>query len=233
MFSSNFTKFFAFSVLSLLLFSSCRFASNTPDAKSSALPTVADDLKSEVPFSTKEPEQFQAEMVVTAGGTERRTFIARKGAARRYDFNFGAKNQVTALHTDKNYLLSPALGIYAETAGAQALTTDDWTSFLTTEWLNEKTRASFEKLETVGKLTKYRVLLGDSPSSEVFVYVDETFGLPVKQEFYSTGEPKTLTYTFELKNLKFQTDENLFLVPAEFKRVSTEEFWKIVRGRKD
>jgi len=229
MFSSNLTKFFAAAALSFLLFAGCRSGADSGGANSSGAPPVADDLKSEIPFATREPERFQAEIVVTASGAERKTFIARNGANQRHDFNFGAKNQLTALSIDKSYLLASAHKIYTENAaGAEAAAPDDWTAFLTTEWLNKKTDAKFEKLETSGNLTKYRVRLGEN--SEAFVYVDETLKLPVKQEFYSSGgEPKTLLYAFELKNLKLETDANLFSVPTDFRRVSSEEFWKIVR----
>jgi hypothetical protein len=232
MFSSNLTKFFAFFALSFLLFSACRSVSDAGGANSSATP-VADDLKSEVPFAGREPARFQAEIVVTAGDTERRTFIARDGDARRWDFNFGAPNQLTNLQTDKNYLLWAARKVYTETSvGGQTAATDDWSSFLTTRWLSEKQPANFEKLETAENLTKYRVRLGDAAATEVFVYLDEKTGLPVKQEFYAVGggEQKTLTYSSELKNLKLDADAQLFIVPADFRRVSTEEFWKLWRG---
>src|SRR5205085_10927577 len=132
------------------------------------------------------------------------------------------------------YLIFPEKKIYAENPGAQAAGTDDWADFLTTEWLNQKTEASFEKLKTTENLTQYRVNLGDSNSSEIFVYVDEASGLPVKQEFYAiSGEQKTLTYSFELKNLKLETDENLFSIPTDFKKISIEEFRKILRSGED
>ena len=237
MFSLNLTKFFAVSALSLILFSGCGWWRKSVDSNSPAVPPIADDLKSEIPFSTKEPQRFQAEIVVTAGETERRTFVARDGERYRYDFNFGAPNQLTYLQTDKNYQILPALKIYTESTGGISLPTDDWTNFLTTEWLSKKTDAKFEKLETTDNLTKYRVQMGDGDAFEVFVYLDEKIGLPVKQEFYSTGGQKRLTYLFELKNFKLETDADLFTVPADSRRVSTEEFsklvWKTVYQTKD
>ena len=225
MFSSNLTKFFACSALIFLLFSGCRFASNSGDADS---PAVPEELQSEIPFSTKEPEQYQAEIVVTANETERRTFVARSGARVRYDFNYGAKNQLTQLQTDKNYRIAPALKIYHEYADGISVPPDDWSKFLTSQWLSDKQPANFEKLESVDNLTKYRVRLGESNLSEVFVYIDETNNLPVKQEFYSGGAPNALLYTVELRNLKLATDESLFTVPADFRRVSDEEFSNLV-----
>jgi hypothetical protein len=231
MFSSNLTKFFALATLSLLLFAGCRFLSKTSDANSSAAPPVSEDLKSVVPFSTKEPERFRAEMVVTAGATEHRTFVARNGANRRWDFNFGAKNQLTRLQTDKSYLLSPAQKIYTEMDAGQTVSPDEWAAFLTTRWLNEIPGAIFEKLEAAENLTKYRVRLDESSASEIIVFIDETHGLPVRQEFYSVaGEQKSLTYTFELKNLKLETDADLFAVPPDFRPVAAEEFWKRQRS---
>lgn len=230
MFSSNLTKFFALTALIFLLFAGCRFWQKTNDANSSAAPPVADDLKSEIPFPTKEPEHFEAEIVVTANETERRTFIARNGELRRVDFNFGAKNQLTNLQTDKNYLLLPDKKLYTEKTAAQnSAAGDEWTDFLTTEWLNAKTEASFEKLETTGSITKYRVNLGAPGSNEVFIYIDETLGFPVRQEFYAVADgQKTLTYRFELQNLLIDTDAGLFIVPPDFKKVSEEEFSKIL-----
>jgi len=68
-------------------------------------------------------------------------------------------------------------------------------------------------------------------ASEMLISVDEQIGLPVKQEFYAvSGEQKVLTYAVELKNLKLKTDENLFTVPADFKKVSAEEFRRILRS---
>ncbi len=234
MFSSNLTKFFVPFVLIFLLFSACRFWQTGAGETSNKTPAVAEDLKSEIPFASKEPEQFQAEIVVTANETERKTFVARNAANRRYDFKFGTKDQLTALQTDKNYLILPEKKIYAETEAGQTNAGDDWAAFLTTEWLNQKTDANFEKLETAENLTKYRVRLGANGQSEILIFIDEKLGLPVRQEFYSTsGEQKILTYSVELKNLKLQTDENLFAVPTDFKKVPVDEFRKILRNNEN
>lgn len=230
MFSSNLTKFFALAWLIFLLFAGCRFWQKTNDADPSAPPPVADDLKSEIPFATREPEQFQAEIVVTANETKRTTFIARNGAHRRWDFNFGAKNQLTNLQIDKNYLILPGRKIYVEKpAPAAPAEPDEWADFLTTEWLSAKWQAGYEKLETSENLTRYRVEMGSPDSTEVYIYIDETLGLPVRQEFYAVaGAEKILTYRFELKNLKLEIDGGVFALPPDYKKVSAEEFGKIL-----
>jgi hypothetical protein len=233
MFSSNLTKFFALAALIFLLFAGCRFWQKTNGADSSAtLPAVADDLKSEIPFTSREPERFQAEIVVTANDSERTTFVARDGANRRWDFNFGAANQLTNLQTDKNYLILPGKKIYAEKTASPALAEpDEWANFLTTEWLSAKHAANYEKLETSDNLTRYRVDLGANNANEVYIYIDETLRLPVRQEFYAVADgQKTLTYRFELKNLKLETDGDIFTLAAGLKKVSAEEFGKILRS---
>jgi hypothetical protein len=228
MFSIRFIKFPAVFALIVLAASACRFWQNGGNAAPTPTPLVIEELKSEVPFATAEPQVFQAEIILTANETERKTFTARNGTKRRIDYNFGAENQVINLQTDKNYLIIPNRKIYAENSMSEnAAATDDWTSFLTTEWLNAKTSAKFEKLETVENLTKYRVLLDEKESSEIIIYFDEAQKIMTKQEFYSiNGAQKTLNFAFELRNFNLQTDENLFSVPTDCKKVSMEELRK-------
>jgi hypothetical protein len=230
MFSSNLTKFFIIFATFFLLSSACRYWESGNSGDPSPTPFVSDELQSEIPFATKEPEQFQTEIVVSANGTERKTFVARNGTKRRYDFNFGAKNQVINLQTDKIYLILPEKKIYAESDSIKGLAeVGDWSNFLTTEWLSEKRNAQFEKLETSENLTKYRVKLDESNISEIIISFDETLGLPVKQEFFSVdSEQRILNYAVELKNLRLQTDESLFAVPTDFKKVAAEELLKNV-----
>ena len=228
MFWSDFIKFLAFSALIIFSVSACRFWSGGGNGTPTPTPFAAEELKSDVPFSSKEPEIFQAEFVVNANETERKTFIARNGANRRTDYNFGSENQLINLQTDKNYLILPKRKIYAENLLSESASApDDWTLFLTTEWLNAKTSARFEKQETVENTTKYRVTLDGKEASEILIFFDETNKLPVRQEFYSvSGERKTLSYTFEIRNFKLQTEENLFVVPTNYKKVSVAELRK-------
>lgn len=219
----------------ILCFSiACRRSDDNSHETPDAARFVADELKSEIPFSTKEPEQFQTEIVITTTHkTERRTFFARNGARRRFDFDFGTKNQITSLQTDRNYLVLPEKKIYTEVGRSSIALPDEWTGFLTTEWLNQKHEANFEKLETSESLTKYRVKIAESGFSEILIYVDEISNLPVRQEFFSvTDNQKHLIYTVELKNLKLQTDESLFALPTGFRKVPEEEIRKIIQSER-
>lgn len=230
MFSSDFIKSFVLLALVSVFFPSCRYRQNPEAETSASIPAAAAELKSEIPFSTKEPDIFQAEIVTTAGGRERKTFAAKNGANRRFDFDLGARHQFTALQTDKNYLLLPDKKIYAENI-EKPFAPEGWTDFLTTEWLNMKTDAKFQRLETEANLTKYSVRLGAGDSSEILIYVDEAQSFPVRQEFYSIGDgQKILTFSVELRNIKMQTDDGFFAVPKDFRQVSADELRKTLRN---
>ncbi len=232
MFSFNFIKFLGVCAFILAASSACRFWQKIGGATPTPTPFVAEELKSEIPFSTKEPENFQVEIVITAGGSENKIFTARSGNNRRFDYNSGAKNQVSLLQTDKNYLLLPGKKIYTENAPDVFAASENWTDFLTVEWLNSKTDVVFSSEGKENNLAKYRAIFGaaENAKSESMIFVDESFGLPVRQEFYSReGEQKTLTMTVELKNLKLEAEAGLFAVPKDYKKVSNEEFRSVLK----
>lgn len=224
MFLSNPAKFFLASILLLFVLAGCRLWQNN---QNTGVPPIA-ETKDEFPFSTKEPEIFQAEIIVTSGETERKTFIARNGERRRIDYNFGQENQHSVLQTDKEYVVSNRKKIYAEILPRSPLSANQAPqNDLTSELLNRRDYAKFEKLGREGNLTRYRVRINESDASEILIYVDETIGIPVKQEFFSVnGEQKTLQYSVELKNFSLETGEELFAFPAGFRHVSVDEFYK-------
>ncbi len=101
---------------------------------------------------------------------------------------------------------------------------------LTGEWLNAKPDAKFSKLDAENDLSKYLVTLNDAENAETIVFVDEKIGLPVRQEFYSRrGEQKNLTYTVEIRNFKSQTEDNLFAIPKDFRKVAAKELLTAMR----
>ncbi len=223
---SDSKKHLAVFVLLLLSCAGCRFfqTANSDTPK----PFTLEEIKSDIPFSTKEPEVFQAEIVITANGVENKKFIARNGNSRRFDYNLGAKNQVSVVQNDKIYTILADKKIYTETAlGANFPAQNDWTS----EWLNAKTDAEFTKIGTENNLTQYRVSFGDTAKSEMLIFVDENLQFPVKQEFYSLENgQRTLTMTIELKNFKPEAADDLFIASKDFKKVSAEEFRKILQS---
>ncbi|HXG84464.1 MAG TPA: hypothetical protein VNI84_10590 [Pyrinomonadaceae bacterium] len=228
MLSSNPIKFFFALVFALSFSSSClwrRAESEKPPPQTLQTFTAA-ELKSEIPFSTKEPENFQAEFVVIADNRKTKTFFARDGDKRRFDYAFGTTKRFTILETgaNQNFLIFPAKKIYAENSASEipARTTADWNDFLTDQWLNARAEAKFTNLGTENNLTKYLVASNDGEVAETIVFVDENIGLPVKQEFYSIeGEQKILTFTFEMRNFNTKIDSDLFEIPKDFRKVSS------------
>jgi asparagine N-glycosylation enzyme membrane subunit Stt3 len=227
MFSAISRKIFFICCVPLLLFASsgCWRSVKTGDAP----PTVfaADELKSDVPFATKEPENFQAEFVVTANDEQTKTFFARAGEKRRIDYASGAKNQLTILQNGarQSFLIFPAEKIYVENTASQihAQGNENWKDFLTNQLLYQKAEAKYTSLGTENGTAKYSVELNDGKNGEAIVFVNEQINLPVRQEFYSirNGE-KNLRFVFEMRNFKLQTDENLFEIPKNYKKVSPE-----------
>lgn len=214
----------------------CGFWQNSENQNANNLNgnVAAKDLKSEIPFQSREPDVYQAEIVLTtyADGekTERKIFTARSAAKFRCDY----ENKISFLQTGENesFLINGDRKIYAENqvnSGASNEIGSEIKDFLTTEWLNEKRAATFEKLGAENNLTKFRARFEDAPNvdSETLIYVDETLQMPIRQEFYAAdGERKTLVFSMEMRNLKLEADDKIFELPKDLRRVSLNEFQK-------
>lgn len=220
-------------LLALTLFPACSYWRSESETVSPVSYDVG-ELQSAVPFSTKEPEIFQSEIIVSTGGVDDVTFVARNESNRRYDYNYGAKKQLTVIKTaeGESFTLLPSKKVYAEIiAGNAPSASGNLIDSLTTEWLNVKPDSKFEALGTENNLVKYRAVFGDQGKSEAIIFVDEVLSLPVRQEFYTLeGEQKTLNYTFELKNFQLRAQNELFTVPPEFRKVTVEEFYRILHS---
>jgi len=228
MFTSNPLKIIFFS--GLLFASACSFFQSKPDANSSPTPFVAEELKSVIPFSTKEPGAFQTEIIVTANNAEDKTFAARDKEKRLMIFNYQTESEIAVLQSGDGqiFTIAPQRKIYTqEVTGVKS---EDENDFFTAEWLNQKTNAKFETLSPENNLARYRVNLDETKTSEIIVYVDAQIGLPVKQEFYSVrDEQRILTSTVELRNFNPAADAKFFEVPKDYRKVSSKEFYEITR----
>lgn len=218
MFLSNPAKSFLALTLILLATAGCGWLKT---AENTSVPSVAEP-KSRYPFKTREPENFQCEIVETAGQSVRRTRLAGKGSWRRIDYDFGAGNQRTVLRIDKEYLIDFERKVFAEKPGVSGSTGEQAFSELTHELLTVGERAEFEETGREGSVLKYRIV---NEASETAVYYDESIGLPVKQEFFSTtGGERSLEFSVEMVDFKLEPDADLFTLPAGFAKVSMEEF---------
>lgn len=225
MFSSNLLKNFL--VLSALFCSSCQAWQSAENVNTEAI--VAEEIETGIPFSTAEPEVFQAEIVVSAGGEEKKFFTARNKARHLTVFDRGEKDEITVLLTEngetfvvnheKKTFRKDQNGVGDSSNGDRNLL-----DFLTTKWLVEKRDATFEKLGAESNLTKYRVRFDDLSNSEILVFVDENLKIPVRQEFYSLADgQKNLLYSVEVRNFKLQAEDNLFELPKDYREISPKD----------
>jgi len=228
--------------------------SNTSGGASNGNATTASDNTSKTPpFATKEPERYEATMVVTGnlGGDtpvipgvsnllSKEVRIARDGDRRRVDYELipGARMsdlQIPAGH----YMLLHSKKMYAEvkpgdsadlTAAVRNLPSD----FSPDKLINESSPgANYEKLGTEvlnGRTTtKYRVTTkgkgeGSGMATETIVWVDESLGMPIKSETVSTGDrARGSKVTMELRDIKQEVDHARFELPKDYKKVTSNE----------
>ena len=188
--------------------------------------------RSVAPFSTKEPENYQAIVVIASGGTERKLFTARKGARSRVDYDFGTPGQRTVVHSDTDFVYSERLKIYADAqASKSGRPPSELENDVTASLLSRRPNTVYESLGRENGLSKFRATSGEDNASEAVVFVDDAIGLPVRQEFYSVGGEgqKALRYTFEIRDVKLEADDSLFAVPTGARKVQLAEFDRMTR----
>lgn len=226
MFSSIFFKLLLVSTLAFC--TSCQLWQKTSNSNVAVNQTEVAEIVSEIPFSTKEPETFQVEIITKFENAEEKTFLARnKGKILLRKENTAALQ----IEANKSFLINFEKKIYVEKVEKSVVfketSGETLNDFLTTEWLNQKTEVKFENLGAENGLTKYKASF---EAAESLIFVDENFKIPLRQEFYSLeGKQRNLVYSIELQNLKLIAEETLFEVPQDFRKVSIEEFQKILR----
>ncbi len=230
MFSSNGYKSNVV-ILFALLGNACGFWQSAGNKNTSIAPPISvAKPESEIPFSTREPDAYQMEILVKGDNLEEKMFAARKGNFRRNDFTFSG-NLLILLFQDGGgrQFINPHKKIYAEEKLSEqtlAPPLESWNDFLTADLLNQKKSVKFEKINTENNLTQYRII-SDEPAAggEIIISVDENFGFPVRSEFYGIeGEQKILKFSVEMKNIKLEAEDRIFQVPEGYRKISLEEF---------
>ncbi len=236
MFSSNKLKISRILLFLALYGSACSVwqDANNRNVSQPAAPFAAAEIKNGIPFSTREPDIYQAEIVVTTGDSEEKMFTARNGNYRRYDFNFSSDSLISVISDadgDRQFI-NHQKKIYAEdnfsekSIGAPP-SSENWNDFLTADLLNWKKNVSFEKISSENNLTKYSIVSNETNAAagETIISIDEELGFPVKSEFYAVESgAKILKFSVEMKNIKLQIEDKTFQIPENFRKVSLEEF---------
>jgi len=181
-------------------------------------PTPAE--ASEFPFSVVEPEVFQAGIVVSGDGIERKMFVARDHAKYRTDYDVDSADRRAVIRGETTFLVSYKDRIYMETSGdGQLEGFDERDAGIL---LGQQIHANFERAGTENGLEKYEGTLEGQEGSRIVVWFDPVAKMVVKTEFYDPGGPPL--YSTELRDLKLEASPDLFEPPAGFRRVTAEEF---------
>ncbi|MGD9588385.1 MAG: hypothetical protein AB7Q37_05125 [Pyrinomonadaceae bacterium] len=186
-------------------------------------PQSAEETAGKLPFKTREPENFQCDIVETGAGVTRRKRLAMRGSWSRLDLDLGTPGHRAVLVTDKEYLIDFGRRTYAEVPNATSGEAGRF-SDLTRELLLANPRTNFEEIGREGTIIRYRAASDNSEQSEVIIHYDTALELPAKQEFFTVrnGE-RTLSFTIEIANFSLEPDPGLFELPAGFRRVAIEE----------
>jgi hypothetical protein len=204
-----------------------------------------------LPFSTKEPTVYQADIVVSfpvgpAGdaAAEQKYFVARDAETRRTDYELSDKDTLSVLEKPegKTLALLQQKKCSTEDPGSSGISVQSQTGSLreslTTGWLAEDIPANFADLgkEDVGEkqLAKYRVRFekrGNVESqSEALVWVDPDMNMPVRTELYDLKDGQQLNkVSTEFRNLKLAVEPGVFDLPPGCQIIPAKEMQKILR----
>ena len=223
MFLSNLHRYFLLLILIAPISQAC---SGTASNINTDKPNIG-ELKSEFPFSIKEPESYQGDFFVTIGSTEEHFFRARKGERSRIDFFKNGVISVTQIIADKTYMIDPTRKIYTEEGLAAAALNAVPLFDATNGFFAGKEFTAFEEIGREGSTAKYRVKNADPAKGEIVVSVDTVSGLMIRQEFLApNGEnsEKAANVIFEIRGLSIDVGDSVFQLPAGFRKVTKEEF---------
>ena len=172
--------------------------------------SLAGDDPAEFPFSTKEPEQYQADVVITTGEKEDRFFVARNGSKWRMDFFEKGQLISTELNGDARYSIDhPTKSFTVASGGPLTFKADD----MARSFFRGKTYRDFEDLGTDAGLRKYRV---KSDVDNIVISIDEASGLIVREEFKNNQGAAQMVY--ELRELNMTVDDAVFQLPKGYKK---------------
>lgn len=235
-----------------LLLAACRGSQQSPNVSTGPVDTRK-AASMTPPFSTKEPERYQAIRITTFTGTPvegssssqtNQVLIARDGEKRREEYSAGAIGQIVYLEIPAGrFIVLPANRLYADLSKASrdseqdnpAGSSDDSPGLSPDQLLNEThAPATYEKLgtETVaGRITtKYRVVVlnGGDSHNETLIWIDEALGLPIRSEAMSKSSEQSSTVTTELKDVKLGVEPGLFSWPSDYKKVEARMIFDLI-----
>jgi hypothetical protein len=213
--------------------------SSAANANSNSAPAAAG-------FETREPEQYQATLVVTQAATDRGQApatptiqIARSGDNRRYAVSLQGLGEAIFLdRADKRYLILPAQRRYVELGpemtgfNVRSLTPGQMVAHLQRqpgvqlvgdETVNGRSATKYRYAATTNTSTQAGSVTGDT-----LVFVDKETGLPLKVEVdvQASGNVKGATtgrLVAEMRDLQTTVDPALFELPQGYQQITKEQ----------
>lgn len=212
----------------------------------------AESTKSLPPFSTKEPERYQANRITTTRRSESgqaeqanvdRVFIARDGDKRREDYDLDGVSISYLELGAARYALCPARKIYVELNDADHFMAPAalGAEFSPDRLLNEAPVSSHYELlgdEILDgrKTTRYRVTTAnvtgtESVKTETLIWIDQSLHLPLKSETKVAASGGLSSFTTSLENVSEKVNGSIFELPSDFRKVSAQEFERQLRKK--
>jgi len=213
MFLSNPRKSFLFIAVCVAILQACG-GSQTVENKDISL---TGDTKSEFPFSTKEPEVYQGDFVVSNGVNEEHYFVARKGDKWRYDVFRGAERSMSQIRSDKLYSVDHLKKTCWEISGQGPAASN--AVDMTRNFFRGHEYHNFDEVGREGTLIKYKVRDTGETKGDVLVSVDTASGVIVKHEFMPRNK-QAPDFVYEIKNLKMDVDDGIFDIPQGYQKVA-------------
>lgn len=193
----------------------------------------SDSYSTTPPFSTKEPDNYQAVRNLTfvdAEGNSKtiRTTIARSGELRREATETGLQPIVYLDSEQGSFILLPREKVYAQFNDGTEVPTVQDEGEVERRIHTEPVKAKYQKLgnEMLGNrsVTRYRVVNtsadGIVSNDETLVWVDESLGMPVRTETNSSDKSRT---TMELTEISVELDKKVFELPSDYQKISIAE----------
>ena len=180
-----------------------------------------------VPFSTKMPARFSADLELSAidenGEKTLKYFVAHDGKKALEKYSVGSATEFWVLWTDNGEVLrlNPKAKTY-EKIETSKLTgrSDQLSKSLTAQWIYKRNFRKYEKVSTENGLTKYIVKPELAKESKIVLFVDEELNFPVRQDSYSLrGGKEELVYKAEFKNISTEPKPSLFEIPNGYETV--------------
>lgn len=207
------------------------------------------------PFSTREPESYQATRVITfteavpdnidVATPQRvvRIILARFGEQRREEYEAGSIGTIVCLeNAGGRFVLLPQEKLYAdaneaETVDALAIVRSEAETLSPDLLLNSpRPLIQYQKLETEvldGRVaTKYRITADSAAKSENFIWVDEQLGMPIASQYTSDIANGSTRVSIELKAIRTEVDPRIFVLPADYRKVAASQISSLIRAAK-